>query len=274
MFRSSARIPWDPSRLCRWPGADGDNPRQLQRGFGNEHLLANRAWHFFQASHPESLDKQTDALYHGGSMIGATSFCFLHPATKTAVVVLCNTRGFYLDMANLSCMLLADLLLSPGDAGERCSKATWMAQRISAQYLHDVARYERVLENEYRELMVKEKYMGCIGVYRLTEGIVMKVEETESGLRLRMYDQEFLYPLRVKQASDNGSQVTATFAMSMRELSSTGVGGKNRLSVEDFEIIFRGKDSAGRFSELVWVFDRAGAPKNAGVDAFTWKRIV
>jgi hypothetical protein len=61
--------------------------------------------------------------------------------------------------------------------------------------------------------------------------------------------------------------------MSMRELSSTGVGGKNRLPVEDFEIIFRRRDSAGQFSELVWVFDRAGAPTNGVVDAFVWKRI-
>jgi hypothetical protein len=48
--------------------------------------------------------------------------------------------------------------------------------------------------------------------------------------------------------------VKMAFASSMRELLPTGVGGSNRLIVEDFVVALRRREHS-RFQEFIWVFD-------------------
>jgi hypothetical protein len=43
-------------------------------------------------------------------MVGATLFVFIIPGLRLAVVVLCCTRSFYVDAANMFGLILADCL--------------------------------------------------------------------------------------------------------------------------------------------------------------------
>ncbi|GAB1315467.1 hypothetical protein MFIFM68171_05677 [Madurella fahalii] len=326
-------VPWDTtstSPKLRWPGADGDNARRLERalteGLGLDAVSANQAWAFFQRdpSHPPSRPSpaspgQTLALYHGGNMTGATSFCLLHPATQTAVVVLCNTRGFLLDAANLAGMLLADCLISspappaqaqaqaqdshpglgstkdpqPGaDEGaeyvrRQCDAARQIGLHIRAGYLSDVVRYELALQEGYHgpERTDAGRYAGCVGRYRLCAGVWAAVGVFADGdgdegvegktLRFWMYERGFKYPLRVRKGrpwDGEADEVAMTFAMPMEELIPLGVGGSNRLAVEDFVLVFRNKDRKGRFGEFIWNFDREGVREGSDLGRLAWKR--
>ncbi|KXX83065.1 Beta-lactamase [Madurella mycetomatis] len=326
-LRNITHLPWDPmstSPKVRWPGADGDNARRLERamteGLGLDPVSAGQAWAFFQQDHslPRSgpylsPPAQTLALYHGGNMTGATSFCLLHPATQTAVVVLCNTRGFLLDAANLVGMLLADCLISssvlktqaqdcspesasaersqPAQDDEhirrKCDAARQIGQHIRAGYLYDVLRYEMALQEGYHppEWTDADRYGGCVGRYRLCEGVWAVVGVFAEGngggdvegkaLRFWMYERGFKYPLRVKKGSpegNDGDRITMTFAMPMDELIPLGVGGNNRLAVEDFVLVFRNRDGKGRFGEFAWNFDREGVQEGSDLNKLAWKR--
>lgn len=281
-------------------------------------MNANLAWAFFHGPRPshkpsayraspqdatEPAEKTTTtktvALYHGGNMVGATSFIFLHPATKTAVVVLCNTRGFFLDAANLSGMLLADLLVSPqyyragsGSSGgggasdahdravaEQCARVREAGRFISAQYLCDVLRYETDLVRCYPDYLDAERYGAYAGRYQLTEGIFASVEADWGKLWFRLYDLPMRYPLRCNVAWKVGGGgggrrklMKATFAMSMRELLPTGVGGENRLTLKEFDLVFR-EGEGGRPVGFYWAFNPSGTPVEDDSDAFLWKRV-
>lgn len=293
----------------------------MTEGLGLDPVSASQAWAFFQQD--ASLSRsgpclappaQTLALYHGGNMTGATSFCLLHPATQTAVVVLCNTRGFLLDAANLVGMLLADCLIisppapqphaqdcnpepapaersQPAQDGEyvrrKCDAARQIGQHIRAGYLSDVLRYEMALQEGYHppERTDAGRYGECVGRYRLCEGVWAAVgvladgdgggDVEDKALRFWMYERGFKYPLRVKKGSPgggDGDQITMTFAMPMEELIPLGVGGSNRLAVEDFVLVFRNRDGKGRFGEFVWNFDREGVQGGSGLEKLAWKR--
>jgi hypothetical protein len=114
------------------------------------------------------------------------------------------------------------------------------------------------------------------GRYQLTEGIFatvsvgssatthnhtaihIDVDETQPDpcLVLRLYGSDYAYPLRVSGSAsdDDGVEVKMAFASSMRELLPTGVGGSNRLIVEDFVVALRRREHS-RFQEFIWVFD-------------------
>ncbi|KAK0629298.1 beta-lactamase/transpeptidase-like protein [Bombardia bombarda] len=277
---SRVLVPWDPNQTepqPRWPGADGDNQSRLEftirealadKGISDTELRqrANLAWQFFmedQSGDDIELDSEL-ALYHGGNMVGATSFVFMVPGREFAVVVLCNARGYFLDGANLSCMLLADCLFRTGDAGEyilnRCRRTRLMARHIAAAYLYHLTRYEDTLATKFPTLADPATFAGCIGRYQLCDGIYVTVSagkyKGENCLQLQMYDLEFRYPLRVrKDNKQSEAAVVMTMAMPMEELVVTGVGGKNRLTIEDWTVSFRQRDAmTGTFSIMGWNF--------------------
>jgi hypothetical protein len=304
----------------------------MTEGLGRDSVSAARAWPFFQQQQQEqptaspsaspgtattdnNLKKSTTALYHGGNMTGATSFCLLHPLTNTAVVVLCNTRGYLLDAANLAGMLLADCLLTTTSTGigtdddgsnsinQRCAATRHVARHIRAGYLTDVVRYEQELHDNWHDPLASasgrvvdfETLWACVGRYRLCEGVFASVQfcrsqhpaDDENGdgddrrvLWFCMYETGFKYPLRVKRDAPrphdpkpNKGELTVTFAMPMKDLIPLGVGGTNRLAVEDFVLVFRKRDERERFGEFVWRFDRCGVPEGSETDELAWKRV-
>ncbi|KAK3940467.1 beta-lactamase/transpeptidase-like protein [Diplogelasinospora grovesii] len=333
-------LPWSPEHVVehaekphavnqqRWPGADGDNARRFERAMkalGKNDIEASREWRFFQESNSGStantsssalskLDKgfrrdnnkqqpqQNLALYHGGNMVGATSFCMLLPTENMAVVVLCDTRGFFLDAANMTGMLLADCLFRgslKNDVEARCKLAREMARHIAASYLHDVLAYNWELSNRYVEAQTvytteEMTALGkaCSGTYQLTEHVFVEVLlvtglRPPSGaamLKIRLYGRGRAYVLRLADPSErfedaiSKGMITMCFAAHMDDaLLATGVGGNNRLHAREFMVTFRtaaargGKDDH-QFPELVWDFERG----RTGPDPqghFTFRRV-
>lgn len=284
---NTTNIFWNPCDLKhRWPGSDGDNARRLQSAIRSSHsdgaLTANRLWYFFQQlsiGGGVGVGKKL-ALYHGGNMVGATSSCFLIPSLKQAVVVLCNTRGFYLDAANIACMFLADALArkatDPRALQTLCANLDTVVRHIKGSYIRDLALYETRLEREYSQLACAEDFPGCVGRFRLVPGVFAEIQGHAGGsLRFQLYGKGFEYPLRARHdCCAVSSEVTMTFAMPMRDLVPLGVGGNNRLNIRDFELVFRGRRASGRpFEEFVWVFDRNGVYEDGDESAFAWKRV-
>ncbi|KAK0710073.1 beta-lactamase/transpeptidase-like protein [Lasiosphaeria miniovina] len=318
---NTVNVPWDPKSATRWPGADGDNSRRIEkstREMGQPSSAAAEAWHFLQQQHdPDTTapttQKETElALFHGGNMVGATSFCLLLPARQTAVVVLCNTRGFFVDAANLAGMLLSECLFrnlpsSPSDMAALCARAAATAAHLAASYVRDLQRYELALARDYHSLTVldtggdgEDYYAPCCGTFQLVPGVVARVAwtaadngncDTKTGgshhqLTLALNGQAaWAYPLRLKTGcSPHHKSCTMTFAMPMGELVRAGVGGNNRLEARDFEVTFRNRTATAagglptQFQGLVWVFDRswlADPHSLEGVDlgAFTFRRL-
>ncbi|KAK3332780.1 beta-lactamase/transpeptidase-like protein [Cercophora scortea] len=281
----------------RWPGADGGNAPRVEKAIDEDHnrdktrpgcehadarrLEVNLAWLFLRdVFQRDRLDDGSSlALYHGGNMVGATSFCFLIPASEIAVVVLCNTRGFFLDAANLTCMLLTDIIFDYDVGGrssgtrlarafinESCRNTRTVAAFIAAQYISELVHYESRLANEY-EIADPVQYASCVGTYQLTDGIFAVVSEGKVALEFQLYGKGFKYPMRVKvrepliHSKSSGvhhdeKQVVMTFAIPMADLVPTGVGGSNRLDVDDFKIIFKRFNELGVPGEFTWDFSR------------------
>lgn len=192
---NTVNVPWDPKSATRWPGADGDNSRRIEkstREMGQPSSAAAEAWHFLQQQHgPDTTapttQKETElALFHGGNMVGATSFCLLLPARQAAVVVLCNTRGFFVDAANLAGMLLSECLFRGPQGDEMaalCARTRATAAHLAASYVRDLQRYELVLARDYYSLPVLDasknggdcEYASCCGTFQLVPGVVARV---------------------------------------------------------------------------------------------------
>ncbi|KAK4179130.1 putative beta-lactamase [Triangularia setosa] len=286
---NTTRVPWSPCDLeYRWPGSDGDNARRLQSAIKSTYsdgaLTANEMWYFFQqlsaGGGGGSSGGKKLALYHGGNMVGATSFCFLVPSLNQAVVVLCNTRGFYLDAANITCMFLADALArkvtDPQAIKNLCGNLDTIIRHIKGSYIRDLTQYETKLVEDYPQLACASDFVGCVGKFQLVEGVFAEVHGHAGGpLKFQLYGQGFRYPLRLKHdCSPSYSEVTMTFAMSTKDLIPLGVGGNNRLDIRDFELVFMGRDGPSRpFGKFVWVFDRAGVHTDGDVSAFVWTRV-
>ncbi|KAK0673099.1 beta-lactamase/transpeptidase-like protein [Cercophora samala] len=278
---NTTQIPWSSCDLNHcWPGSDGDNARRLQSAIqctpDDAALTANRMWYFFQ----QLSGGKKLALSHGGNMVGATSFCFLVPSLNQAVVVLCNTRGFYLDAANMTCMFLADALARKvtdlRTIKNLCGHLDTIIRLVKGDYIHHLGLYETKLEDEYPQLAWASDFAACVGKFQLVPGVFAEIQgHAREALKFRLYGKGFEYPLRVRyDCSTASSEVTMTFAMSMKDLVPLGVGGNNRLNIRDFELVFRGRDGSGRlFGEFVWAFDRAGVHADGDVSAFAWKRV-
>lgn len=297
---NTANVPWDPTQVSpnqpRWPGADGDNSRRIEKAASELNLSkfeCNFGWPFFQSdrSH-DGCNAKTDAfrsggakprlvLNHGGNMVGATSFCMVDLERKQATVVLSNTRGFFVDVPNLVGMLMSSQGAGGTDLMHQCAMSKLLGCYIASTYLWDVYRYEEALAGQYPILADPKVFAACIGRYMLVDGIfaTVSVSQTEVNdgvtqdhLTLRLYDSNHLYPLRVwVGTTPEGPSVRMTFAMSMKDLVKTGVGGSNRLDVEDFVLEFRLRDQ-GLFQEFMWKFDRTGA-KSADPSHFAFKRV-
>ncbi|KAJ4385174.1 hypothetical protein N0V85_008167 [Neurospora sp. IMI 360204] len=243
-----------------------------------------------------SESKKHLALYHGGNMVGATSFCWLLPDHETAVVVLCNTRGFLLDAANLSGMLLAECLyLAESDAHHgtgsvveavkrACEDTEKMARAIQIDYLYDLARYENSLASRFRDLDPASNgrdTAGLEGRYELTNDVFITITAEQRGLILRFYGTGYGYLLRELREDKNpseqtGSEKTMTFAQPMAELIPTGVGGTNRLKVEDFVVVFKRVKAGGvEWEGFEWNFSRDKTLRERRGDAnlYVWRRV-
>jgi len=286
---NTVMVPWDEQQTVpkpRWPGADGDNARRLETAQAEtvrDPTIEPPApvWHFLAGRQP-SVDKDL-ALYHGGNMVGATSFCFLVPEQRIAVVVLCNTRGFLVDTANLACMLLADRLYQrdiqvqeKSGLGIRWNEVKLVAKHIAASYIWALNQYEHTLLENYPEPANAEKYQGCIGTYKLCDGISAEVlaNAADSTLAMRLYDQPFLYPLRLRAGSGpSDDRAVMTMAMPMDKLIDVGVGGNNRLDISEWTITFLDK-KAGIFESFGWDFAKTGINPIVGdFGAFTFRRV-
>lgn len=301
-------LPWDPRVLDpkpRWPGADGDNVRRLEvaikerckdrsQSSSDTQGYCQQAWPFFRQDNSSKTVQNSSsppddlALYHGGNMVGANSFWFLVPGQNIAVVALCNTRGFFLDAANLSCMVLADALyyqtksqttLSPSQMTKRISamlsKSKVLAQRIAASYIFELVKYEDTLAKNFPNKADNQTYAAaCVGKYQFCKGIFAAVSAGQTGtLEFQLYGEGFRYPLRVRKSEGAGAGLAMTFAMPMSELTPTGIGGSNRLEVEDFVIVFDGEDEEGRFKWFTWNFARAKSVRGRPPPVFSFERV-
>ncbi|KAM7220446.1 Beta-lactamase/transpeptidase-like protein [Rhypophila decipiens] len=298
-------LPWDPTILDpkpRWPGADGDNVRRLQATMKERcrdksttttdtRQSCQTAWPFFRNDDKlKSSGMAPDlALYHGGNMVGANSFWFLIPRQNVAVVVLCNTRGFFLDAANLACMVLADALFFGNThhqmktrLHDMIPRAKIIAQRVAANYLWELVKYEEKLSTMFPDEADNDTYAAaCVGRYQFCEGIFATVSEGNEGvLVFQLYGKGFEYPLRVnKRTCSDGRHETdedtlvMTFAMPMSELTPTGVGGSNRLDVEAFVVVFGGRDQKGMFGQFAWNFARVKGVDGSPPPEFVFKRV-
>ncbi|KAK1774112.1 beta-lactamase/transpeptidase-like protein [Copromyces sp. CBS 386.78] len=299
----------------RWPGADGDNARRLASGIQSK-IHGNDLDYSFFVTKPETQPNVTDintktekpplidpseskkhlALYHGGNMVGATSFCWLLPDHETAVVVLCNTRGFLLDAANLSGMLLAECLFlaesdSRSDTGSvvaavkrACEDTKKMARAIQIDYLYDLARYEHTIALRFREqdpASNRRDTAGLEGRYELTHNVFITITAEQRGLILRLYGTGYGYLLRELRQENiskpNGLQKTMTFAQPMAELIPSGVGGTNRLKVDDFVVVFKRGKVGGEWGGFEWNFARDKTPKKRrgyrDTNPYFWRRV-
>lgn len=276
---STNMLPWDGKKTSpkqRWPGADGDNAKRLEK-VARDHELegADAVWPFFLKDDAHKEEPRL-VLSHGGNMIGATSFCMVDLQRRRAVVVLSNTRGYLVDVANFVGLLMS----SSGEPmfHDQCDQVQRLAHHVAASYLWDLFRYEESVRNDFPRLAEAETFgASCIGKYQLSEEVFATVSvsdtaDTQPCLVLQLYGSGYAYPLRVSRgAGDNGVEVKMTFASSMSELLPTGVGGSNRLAVEDFVVAFRRKDQ-GQFQEFVWVFDGGGG-RRAEASVFTFRRV-
>ncbi|KAK3343120.1 beta-lactamase/transpeptidase-like protein [Neurospora tetraspora] len=294
----------------RWPGADGDNARRLESAIQSKVHGDDLDYTFFVTKpepHVAEINTETEkppitdpseskkhlALYHGGNMVGATSFCWLLPDHETAVVVLCNTRGFLLDAANLSGMLLAECLFlaesdSRHDTGSlveavrmACEHTERMARAIQIDYLYDLARYEHHLASRFRELDPASNGIdteGLEGRYEFAQDVFITITAEKRGLVLRLYGTGYGYLLRElddKKAPENGGlEKTMTFAQPMAELIPSGVGGTNRLKVKDFVVVFKREKAAGEWEGFEWNFARGKTPRERRRDTtpYFWRR--
>lgn len=291
----------------RWPGADGDNARRLERAIQSKVHGNDLDYSFFLAkSEPHSTDTITEierppindpskntrhlALYHGGNMIGATSFCWLLPDHETAIVVLCNTRGFLLDAANLSGMLLAEcMFLTESDAHQgsiveavkrACQATEMMGRAIQIDYLYDLARYEHALSSRFRELgpasngIVRE---GLEGRYELIKDVFVTITTEDRGPIMRLYGTGYGYLLRENKNSSEqtGLEKTMTFAQPMTELIARGVGGTNRLRIDDFVVVFKRTNADDAWEGFEWNFarDKAQRTRQGGASPYFWRRV-
>ncbi|KAK1826797.1 beta-lactamase/transpeptidase-like protein [Podospora conica] len=270
---STALLPWNGEQASpkpRWPGADGDNAKRLDK-VTQELNVDDTLWPFFLQDDSFKQDPRL-VLSHGGNMIGATSFCMVDLEKRRAVVVLSNTRGYLVDVANFVGLLMS----SSGEPlfRDQCDWVQELGDHVAASYLWDMHRYEESLRESFPRLADPGGFGGCIGRFQLVDE-VFATTPPEPCLVLQLYGSGHAYPLRVARGADNdgtGVKVKMTFASSMRELLPTGVGGTNRLTVDDFVVTFRRRDQ-GQFQELVWVFDRGGG-RSADPSAFAFKRVV
>ncbi|KAK3693253.1 hypothetical protein B0T22DRAFT_532556 [Podospora appendiculata] len=184
----------------RWPGAHGDNAPRVEKAV-DEYYNRDKTRPGWTASTTGQAWLSTMGQHGRG-----TSFCFLIPESDVAVVVLCNIRGFYIDAANLTCMLIADILfgfdlggrsngtrLARAYINESCRSTRAMAPLIAAQYLSELVRYESRLANEY-EIADPVQYATFVGTYQLTDGIFAVVSQGKTLLEFQLYGKGFKYP--------------------------------------------------------------------------------
>jgi len=254
-------LPWDGRQ--RAPGADGENYKRLRAvaGLGFAELPDHEDfWPFFRAADSDKSGRQL-AWFHGGNMVGATSFVFVIPDMRLAVVVLCNARSFYLDGANIIGLTIADCLYrgrSETDVDSYLEKVRVLGTHSAARYMTEVGKYERILSSEYGQLATARAFGHLAGKYTLSRGIFLEVaaNETDDRLELVVQGGEDRYPLRIRRDGVEVNKISMSYAMPMTTAHATGLGGKNWLNHKRYEVVFvRELGQTEGFNRLVWTFE-------------------
>ena len=241
-------LPWD--HVQRAPCADGDIYERMQAvaklgiaGFQEKQEI----WPFF---HGDTNKSREAAWFHGGNMMGATSYAFVLPVRESAVVVLSDARSFVVDPAHLIATVLADCLYS--GLGQDSVRKTLDSGRLvsthcAAYYLAEVANFEKEIPTGEDELASAHTYRDFVGKYTYPE-IGLSLEVLAKGDHLELRYATFQYPLRVVRQGDP-DKVTMSFARPVDDLHVVGLGGKHSVRSRVYEITFLGDN------RLMWTFE-------------------
>ena len=103
------------------------------------------------------------------------------------------------------------------------------------------------------------------------------ITEEKRGLILRLYGTGYRYLLRELHQmvqGNEGLEKTMTFAQPMAELIPSGIGGTNRLKVEDFVVVFKRETMVGQWKGFEWNFARDKNPRKQGdTSPYFWRRV-
>jgi CubicO group peptidase (beta-lactamase class C family) len=236
-------------------GADGDNYRRFaalqERGI----LSCADYGRLLDVS--SSSSKQDIILNHCGNMTGSTAFVAVG---RMIVVVLCNTRGRYVDAANLIGMTLIQCLhheLSVAEVGKVFQRCLKLAEYSAAQYEVEVADYEHRLRTEYPSIAQYKRYKHCVGTYTLRGNLSIKLLKGGNRLKFQPPWEKKKYVLRVK-ASSTPEEISMTFALPIAESHKAGLGGSNWMDMPRFSLVFR-EPMDGQMDRATWTF--AGVPE-------------
>ncbi|KAK4228656.1 hypothetical protein QBC38DRAFT_523528 [Podospora fimiseda] len=172
-------------------------------------------------------------------------------------------------------MFLADALdrnlagAGLNEVTKHCLRLRVLGKKTIASYLFDLAKYERNLKAAHPFLARRSNFDGCIGVYQLVKGVFAEVKAGKDDLLLfQLYRTGSQYPVRTsgRNKTEKAGVLKMSFAMSMRDLIPRGVGGNNRMDVQDFELVFRRKDeTSGMFGEFVWALGMSARLSGKGL---------
>ena len=120
------------------------------------------------------------ALWHQGSLVGATSFVMLLPETQSAVLVLTNTMALN-DAADWIGQLLVETLLDSPIRNDYVHLASLSADRALKKYAELTQKIEEGRESEWPCRALSEyvgSYVGFGGIFRI------EVVESENELAM------------------------------------------------------------------------------------------
>ncbi|KAL9093885.1 MAG: hypothetical protein Q9165_003808 [Trypethelium subeluteriae] len=138
------------------------------------------------------------ALWHQGSLVGATSFVMLLPETESAVLVLTNTMAFN-DAADWIGQLLVETLLDSPVRNDYVHLASASSDRALKRYTELSQEVEKGREFEEPDRPLSDyvgSYVGFGGVFRI------EVAESENGLEMLFQGRE-LQKYRLQYHSEN-----------------------------------------------------------------------
>ncbi|KAJ9130557.1 hypothetical protein NKR23_g12147 [Pleurostoma richardsiae] len=243
-------VPWDARQ--RAPGADGENHGRLEAAG----RLCPQSGNHLPFSAKESQEIRHLTTYHGGNMVGVTSFAELFLDSNTGVVVLCCARSFQIDAANMIGSRIAEILVDKLSYSqvEGCVETDRrLADRSAAMYAVEIYRYESMLRAEYDQVLaLPSRFPGYVGKYVLAPGIYLEIVASRDGTHLEFRPQGDNpgYPLRAKRSNPRVLSAVPSMEANHRE----GLGGKNALNLGQYELTFSGLDH-GQCGWVSWRFE-------------------
>lgn len=189
------------------------------------------------------------ALWHQGSLVGATSFVMLFPETQSAVLVLTNTMTKN-DAADWIGQLLVETLLQNSTSYDFVSLAAMSADRASKKY----EELQRKIESGRTEDGPQRKLHEYIGNYVGFGGVLnIKILEREGGLDILFQGRE-----SQKFALTHHHRDTFTWFMTWDEQIKRARFISYQPSLYSVDFLSRWESSEG-ITALRWVHDGAMA---------------